>query len=77
MTPITLVWFVFRDRAAALGWYPISRATFRIRVVVASEIKEFPPNARETVEWETPVILAMSLIVIAMGRPSAHVCSCF
>jgi hypothetical protein len=38
-----------------------------MRSAVNAEISVFPPKARETVEWETPVRLAMSLIVIGIG----------
>jgi hypothetical protein len=60
----------------ALGEYPISFAKRRTRRFVFSATRGLSASARETVEWETPAALAMSLIDTPMDLPRAlHTCA--
>ena len=52
--------------AAAFGSNPCSSATFRTRAFVSAEISGLSFSARDTVDFESPVLRAMSPIVGVM-----------
>src|SRR5947209_6881003 len=73
-TPIVLVRLVASDRATALARKPDFAAICRILSDVSSLTSGLPRSARETVEWDTPAIRAMSLIEV--GRSSVVLNTC-
>ena len=69
MTPIVFDRWRFRFCASVLGWQSSSLAVWMTRFRVALLISGWPRRARETVEVDTPAILAISLIVALIQIP--------
>src|SRR5699024_7037928 len=62
-TPIALVDLTTRFRALTFGWYPNSFMILRTFCFVASPIRGLSAITLDTVDGETPLFLATSLMV--------------
>ena len=75
-TPIVLVRLVASERATALARKPDLAAICRILSDVSSLTSGLPRSARETVEWDTPAMRAMSFIEVGRSSVVLNTCAC-